>query len=106
MSFIKLITHGLDAISIFRKEAIIRVILFSIISEIILLLIALIIFYLRFFSNLLITGQTTTAFILFIGFVFIVLCLMLSLSLLNSNINPDINNKLYKNYLDKIKKVI
>ena len=28
MSFIKLITHGLDAISIFRKEAIIRVILF------------------------------------------------------------------------------
>ena len=107
MSFIKLITHGLDAISIFRKEAIIRVILFSIISEIILLLIALIIFYLRFFSNLLITGQTTTVlfFLIVIGFVFIVLCLMLSLSL-NSNINPDINNKLYKNYLDKIQKVI
>ena len=107
MSFFKLITHGLDAISIFRKEAIIRVILFSIISEIILLLIALIIFYLRFFSNLLITGQTTTIlfFLIVIGFVFIVLCLMLSLSL-NSNINPDINNKLYKNYLNKIQKVI
>ena len=107
MSFIKLITHGLDAISIFRKEAIIRVILFSIISEIILLFIALIIFYMRFFSNLLITGQTTTVlfFLIVIGFVFIVLCLMLSLSL-NSNINPDINNKLYKNYLDKIVKVI
>ena len=107
MSFIKLITHGLDAISIFRKEAIIRVILFSIISEIILLLTALIIFYMRFFSNLLITGQTTTVlfFLIVIGFVFIVLCLMLSLTL-NTNINPDINNKLYKNYLDKIKKVI
>ena len=84
MSFIKLITHGLNAISIFRKEAIIRVILFSIISEIILLLIALIIFYMRLAAvTCLITGQTTTKilfFLIVIGFVFIVLCLMLSLS--------------------------
>ncbi len=107
MSFINLITHGLDAISIFRKEVIVRVILFSVIGELILLITAIIIFYLRFFTNLLITGQTTTVlfFLIVIGFVFISICLLLSVSY-HSNINSINYKEMYNQYLDKIIKAL
>ena len=72
MNFTRLVSHGLDAISIFTREAIIRIIMISVISEIILLIIAMIIIYLRFFSNLLILGQATTVlfFLIVLSFVF------------------------------------
>ena len=107
MSFIKLIAHGLDAISIFRKEVIIRTILFSLLSEFILLITVMIIFYIRFFTDLLITGQTTIIlfFLIIIGFVFIAICLLLSLShTVSFGLNK--NKKIYEEYAKNLKKII
>lgn len=107
MNFIKLISHGLDALTVFRREAIIRIILFSVIFEFLLIAIASFIFYIRFFSNLLITGQATTVmlFIILIGFVFIFICLILSLST-TSNFTDIDQEKIYKRYTDKLEKII
>ena len=65
------------------------------------------IFYIRFFSNLLITGQATTVmlFIILIGFVFIFICLILSLSTTSNFTDIDQEN-IYKRYTDKLEKII
>tara|TARA_Y100000590_G_scaffold469281_1_gene655935 strand:+ start:849 stop:1799 length:951 start_codon:yes stop_codon:yes gene_type:complete len=107
MNFIKLISHGLDALTVFRREAIIRIILFSVIFEFLLIAVASFIFYIRFFSNFFITGQATIVmlFIILIGFVFIFICLLLALSSTSSFTIIDSEN-IYKKYTDKLEKII
>ena len=106
MNFTSLISLGLDAISIYSKEAIIRVIVFSTISSFILFLIAIFILYLRLFSDFLPIGQATSIlfFLMIISFVFASICILLSI--LNTSkliTNVEINN--YKDFVE-IEKII
>jgi len=106
MNFTSLISLGLDAISIYSKEAIIRVIIFTTISSFILFLIAIFILYLRLFSNFLPIGQATSIlfFLMIISFVFASICILLSILNTSKLIkNVEISN--YKDFVE-IEKII
>ena len=95
-----MIIHGLNAISIFSKEAIVRIIIFTLLISIILFLTALITLYLRIFASIFI-GQASAI----LGILFIIFILILSNSFLlsliyNSKESENINRELsYKDYI-------
>ena len=106
MNYESLITHGLNAISVFSKEVIVRIIIFTLLICIILLFCTLITLYLRFFTYIFL-GQAATV----VGILLTIGLLILSNAVLMSFIyslkeSEYINKKLsYKDYV-KINKNI
>ena len=104
MNYERLIILGLSAVSVFSKEAIVRIIVFTLLISIILFLGALGTIYLRFFtdySEILILGQATTivGVLLTVGILIFFNSLLMSF-IYNSKESNYINRKLsYKDYI-------
>jgi glycosyltransferase involved in cell wall biosynthesis len=110
MNYERLIILGLSALSVFSREAMVRIIVFSLLISIALFLSALVTIYFRFFtdySNFLILGQATTivSVLLTIGILVLFNSLLISF-IYNSKESNHINRKLnYKDYV-VIEKII
>ena len=101
MNLENLIFLGLNAITVFSSQVIIRVIIFSIIFFIFLSIVFILIFYLRFFSDFLIPGQATYAlgFLITINLIILVNSLLLSFMHSSLNLNYNSNDDDYKEFL-------
>lgn len=101
MNLENLIFLGLNAITVFSSQVIIRVIIFSIIFFLLLSIIFILVFYLRFFSDFLIPGQATYAlgFLITINLIILVNSLLLSFMHSSLNLNHNLSDYDYKEFL-------
>ena len=101
MNLENLIFLGLNAITVFSSQVIIRVIIISIIFFLILSIFFILVFYMRFFSDFLIPGQATYAlgFLITINLIILVNSLLLSFMHSPLNSNNDLKDYDYKNFL-------
>jgi polyisoprenyl-phosphate glycosyltransferase len=79
MKGVSLIIHGLSAIAVFSDVLFVRLMVFSLALSLLPIPLAVVVLYLRFFTNLAIPGWTTTVF----GFVLMYILQVLSLSIVS-----------------------